>query len=132
MLKLTKNFSLRELKCKDGTHVPQEYMDNARAICERAQVLRELVGFPLIVVSGYRTGEYNASLPNAATNSKHLTASALDLHCERFSADQLAILYNGLIRLELIPDGGLGIYPRTGPGRDWIHIDLGRRRSWRG
>lgn len=128
-MRLTKNFTLRELRCKDGTEVPEEYLANAQAICERAQVLRDLLGTPLEVRSGYRSPEHNRRV-GGATWSKHLKAEALDLHSKQWSAAQLAELYGGLIRLGLVEGGGLGVYPRGDGG--WIHIDLGGGRRWRG
>jgi hypothetical protein len=43
MSKLTENFSLSEFRCKDGTDVPDEYMDNVRELAENLQALREHV-----------------------------------------------------------------------------------------
>lgn len=126
---LTTHFHVDELMCKDGTPVPPELLDNARAICQRAQVLRELLCRPLKVTSGYRPPHYNERI-GGAKRSQHLTASALDLSCSRWSADELATQYEGLVRTGMVPDGGLGVYPRKWGG--WIHIDLGRPRRWRG
>ena len=128
-MKLSKNFSLSELKCKDGTEVPAQYIENARDICERAQVLRDLLGSPLYVTSGYRTPSHNAKV-GGAKNSYHLRAEALDLRSSVWTAGQLADLYEGLVRLGVAIDGGLGVYPRDNGG--WIHIDLGPKRRWRG
>lgn len=129
MRKLTKNFGVDELACKDGTPVPHDLYDNAKAICERAQKLRDLLGISIQVNSGYRTKTYNQRV-GGAEGSQHLTASALDLSCYGWTAEQLGALYEGLIRLGVVPDGGLGIYPRKTGG--WIHIDLGAPRRWRG
>jgi uncharacterized protein YcbK (DUF882 family) len=121
---LTKNFHLSELMCRDGTPVPDEYVDNARLICERAQALRDIAG-PLVVVSGYRSLAHNKRV-NGAKSSQHLTASALDLRSAKVSAADLHRLYLRLIRDRLVPDGGLGLY------RTWVHVDLGRPRRWKG
>lgn len=121
-VRITDNFHLEELACKDGTPVPREYRENAFNICVRAQALRTLVG-PLAVTSGYRTLAWNERVKGAKT-SHHLTASALDLRSDRWTAIELAELYAGLVRLAVVPAGGLGIY------EGWIHIDLGRPRRW--
>lgn len=128
-MNLTKNFTLEELACKDGTAVPEKYVMNAKLVCARAQVLRDLLGTSLTVLSGYRTKKHNARV-GGADGSLHMTASALDLGSEKWNAVQLAALYEGLIRLGLVVDGGLGVYPREGGG--WIHIDIGPARRWRG
>ena len=129
MRRWTKNFSVDELACKDGTPVPYDLYENAQAICERAQKLRNLLGISLQVNSGYRTKSYNKKV-GGAESSLHVEARALDLSCYGWTAEQLGTLYEGLIRLGVVPDGGLGIYPRSNGG--WIHIDTGAKRRWRG
>lgn len=121
-MKLTPHFLLSELTSHDGTPVPAKYIANARAICERAEVLRAEVG-PLFVTSGYRTASWNRRV-GGAKGSFHLTASALDLTSRSVLARDLAKLYEALIKAGKVPDGGLGLY------NNWIHIDLGRRRRW--
>jgi uncharacterized protein YcbK (DUF882 family) len=127
--RFTKNFSVDELACKDGTPVPDKFYGNAQAICERAQKLRDLLGISIQVQSGYRTESHNKKV-GGAENSAHLTASALDLSCHGWTAEQLTALYEGLIRLGVVPDGGLGTYPRSNGG--WIHLDTRAPRRWRG
>lgn len=124
-MKLTRNFTLAELACKDGTEVPYEYYNNARAICERVQSLRTLVGTPILVNSAYRTEAYNKKI-GGVPRSQHLTASALDIRSLVWSPEQLATLYQGLIDLGLVPDGGIGVYST------FVHLDLGRPRRWKG
>ena len=53
-MKLTQNFSLHEFRCKDGSDVPDEYMDNVRELAENLQVLRDKMVKPITVISGYR------------------------------------------------------------------------------
>lgn len=124
--RFTKNFSVAELACKDGTPVPQALYANAKAIAERAQKLRDLVG-PLSVNSAYRTKQHNDTV-GGAKESYHLTASAMDVRSTGgvWTAHQLYLLYEGLIRLGVVPDGGLGRY------KEFIHIDIGPARRWEG
>lgn len=126
---LTQNFALEELACRDGTPVPKEFHANALDICIRAQKLRTLLGSGLNVTSGYRTQAHNTKV-GGAKNSAHLTASALDLSSPKWDADLLGVMYEGLIRLGVVPDGGLGVYRRASGG--WIHIDLHKPRRWFG
>jgi uncharacterized protein YcbK (DUF882 family) len=123
-MKLTKNFAKEELVCKDGTPVPDKSLGNATEICKRAQVLRDFLGTALSVNSGYRTEAHNTKI-GGAKNSYHLTASALDLHCTEWDAELLADVYQGLINIGAVPDGGLGRYP------NFVHIDIGRPRRWK-
>jgi uncharacterized protein YcbK (DUF882 family) len=125
--RFAKSFPVTEVACKDGTPVPDVYYENATAICERAQKLRDLVGEPLQVLSGFRTPSHNKKVGGAA-KSQHLTASALDLRCPPgWNADRLAGAYEALVRLGFVPDGGVGTYPTKG----FVHIDLGPARRWR-
>ena len=129
-MKLTRNFALEELTSRDGVPVPLALQANARSICERAQKLRDLIQSPLVVSSGYRTASHNKKV-GGAKNSEHLTASALDLTSTIWTSPQLALLYQGLIDLGVVPDGGIGLYPPSKNSKmGWIHIDLGRSRRW--
>lgn len=123
------NFPWSELACKgpDKTPVPEKLKPNARAVTARAQIFRTFGGVPFTVKSAYRTEAWNAKQEGAAKESQHLTASALDLQDKRkhgFTGPQLAELYEGLIRLGLVPDGGVGIY------NTFVHIDIGPPRRW--
>ena len=40
-MKLEENFSLSEFRCKDGTEVPDELLDNVRLLAKNLQVLRD-------------------------------------------------------------------------------------------
>lgn len=120
--RLSVHFTLGELRCKDGTPVPDRFYDNAVAICERAEALRFIAG-PLLVKSGYRTESHNRKV-GGAKRSTHLTASALDLRSAKYSGPQLAQMYLRLIDEGLVPDGGVGRYDT------FVHIDLGRPRRW--
>jgi uncharacterized protein YcbK (DUF882 family) len=119
---LTPHFSRSELRCHDGTDVPDEYLVNALQICRRAEILRAEVG-PLFVTSGYRTPVWNRKV-GGAKGSLHLKASALDLTSRLVSAKKLHAIYLKLIKAGKVEDGGLGLY------RNWIHIDIGRPRRW--
>ena len=41
--------------------------------------IREIVGEPIIITSGYRTEQHNKSLPNSKPNSSHLKGLAVDI-----------------------------------------------------
>ena len=75
---LTKNFNLSEFRCRDGSDVPEEYMDNVRELAENLQVLRDKIGRPITVISGYRSLTYNKKI-DGARRSQHLLAKAGDL-----------------------------------------------------
>lgn len=119
---LTPHFNLSELRCHDGTEVPDKYLANALQICGRAEELRAEVG-PLIVTSGYRSPAWNRRV-GGAKGSLHMTASALDLCSRTVPAKELHRIWLRLVKAGKVADGGLGLYP------SWVHIDLGRPRRW--
>jgi uncharacterized protein YcbK (DUF882 family) len=125
MVYRTRSFVLQELRCHDGTAVPERHWSNALAVMKRAQVLRDRIGEPLQVLSGYRTAAWNRRVGGAA-HSQHLTASAMDLVARTLTPVELHRVYLELIGAGLVEDGGLGLYP------SFIHIDIGRPRRWRG
>ncbi len=126
-MKLSKNFYLSEFACndKDGTPVPVEYRDNAAHLASQLQIIRDFFNAKITINSGYRTLAYNTSI-GGAKNSQHLTASAADIVVEGHSASEVHFAIEGLIRVGVLRNGGLGRY------RTFCHYDIGRVRSWTG
>src|SRR3569832_507053 len=59
LIRLTPHFSLHEIDCHDGTHVPDDLVLSYRHLCERVlEPLRHRFGV-CTVVSGYRPPSYN-------------------------------------------------------------------------
>ena len=77
-MKLEKNFSLHEFRCRDGTDVPDEFMDNVRELCVNLQILRDHIDKPITIISGYRSPEYNTKI-KGAKRSQHMSARAADI-----------------------------------------------------
>ncbi len=81
---------------------------------------------PIHLLSGYRSARSNARLrqknKNAARNSYHLYGQAADI---RLPGSRLSDLRRVAKYYEI---GGVGYYPR----RNFIHIDVGPVRYWRG
>lgn len=80
---------------------------------------------PLLLTSGYRTPERNATLEGAATNSLHCRGCAADFTGQGFTPRATADLIEASASWGATwGSGGLGRYP------DFTHIDTGDRRRW--
>lgn len=77
---------------------------------------------PFQILSGYRSKSTNRNTEGAAKNSQHMYGKAIDLRIPGLSAEYLGKLFLWLSR------GGVGVYP----SKDFVHIDTGRVRTWRG
>jgi len=119
--------SWAELACKDGTPYPQQWRTTrARDLAAAFEAVRDAVGLPLVVLSGYRTSAHNRSIGGARA-SQHVEGRALDLLPPRgWTVTQLAAVVAGVPSVR-----GIGIYEAGG----FVHIDVRpseRRVVWRG
>jgi len=125
-MKLTNNFYLKEFKCRNGVHVPEEYMENVQELTNNLQVIRDFIDVPIYVNSGYRTEEYNEKICGSK-NSQHLYAKASDIRTDRIYPTCLYIIIDGMIRTGKMKQGGLGLY------RSFVHYDVrGTKARWIG
>lgn len=78
------------------------------------------------VISAYRSPATNAAMrkrsSGVATRSLHMQGRAIDVRMSGFSTARLHELAVGLQR------GGVGYYPAS----DFVHVDTGQVRSWKG
>ena len=123
---LSKNFNVAEFKCKDGSHVPDELMDNVRLLCENLQVLREELNRPIRVISGYRSPKYNRRI-GGARRSQHMLAKAADIRVGGMSPHEVRAVILRLIKEGRMMSGGVGLYTT------FTHYDVrGRNARWKG
>ncbi len=95
---------------------------------------------PMDVSSGFRSPQYNRTVPRAASDSRHQYGDAIDLAIDvdgdgRVTFVDAAAVARSVERVELRhPNlvGGLGLYGNRG-GSPYVHIDVrGRPSRWRG
>lgn len=123
---MTKNFTLAEFACKDGTQVPKTLLLNVEELAKNLQVLRDYLGEPLSVLSAYRSPAHNAKV-GGKPNSFHLKAMAADLSCKSKTPKQLHAIIEKLIAEKKMKQGGLGLY------KGFVHYDIrGRKTRWNG
>lgn len=124
-MKLTENFNSSEFDCKDGTKVPEKFMNNCKEVAENLQVLRNELGVPVTITgSGYRTPSHNKKV-KGAKNSQHLTCSGADINAKGYTPIQLATKIEALIKEGKMKQGGIGIYP------GFVHYDIrGTKARW--
>jgi len=124
--KLTNNFALSEFRCKDGTDVPDEHMDNVKELAENLQVLREHIDKAINVISGYRSPKYNRKI-KGARRSQHMTASAADVKVSGMTPHEVKAIVEQLIEEKKMKQGGIGLY------KTFLHYDVrGRKARWLG
>jgi uncharacterized protein YcbK (DUF882 family) len=123
-MQLEKNFLLHEFRCKDGTGVPEELMENVKKLARNLQVLRDHLKRPITVMSGYRTPAYNKKC-GGAPKSQHLLATAADLIVSGMTSLEVRDAIIQLIKEGKMDSGGVGIYPT------FVHYDVrGRNARW--
>lgn len=87
-IQFTPHFELREFVASqtardhglDNTP-PAEAVENLRALCVHTlEPLREALGLPIIITSGYRTKELNRLLVQHSNKSQHMNGEAADFY----------------------------------------------------
>ena len=125
-MKLTKNFSKSEFDCRDGSEMPEKVLANIKLVAEQLQILRDYVGVPITVNSGYRSPTYNAKV-GGATKSQHLLGKACDITIKDMRAIDVYKLVIKLINDGKLTIGGVGMYS------SFTHLDIRKKRArWAG
>ena len=123
---LTKNFHIDEFACHDGTPVPEELYLNVLELAENLQVLRDAIGKPIKIMSGYRHLEYNKKI-GGARKSQHMEALAADIKAKGIGPSKMADLIEDFISKDKLKKGGVGRYPT------FTHYDVrGKNARWNG
>ena len=95
--KISPNFKLGEFtrsKYPEVYNIPShEAIANLKRLCVWLEVLRDKVGHPIVINSGYRSPQLNRKVGGAPT-SNHLTGCAVDI---RTSGFEQAIEYTAIL-----------------------------------
>jgi len=122
-MRLSKNFTLAELT---KTSVRTDNMPDAGALdalfalCKEVlQPLRDALGKPIYVSSGYRSPKVNAVI-GGSSNSQHCKGQAADFECFGMSNYELAkaVISNKIPFDQLI----LEFYTPGIPNSGWVHV----------
>lgn len=124
-----RHFTARELctERRTGTVTvpPRDMWRNIRPALLVADAVREVMGIPILVVSGYRSPDYNATV-RGSLRSEHMQFKALDLRPMNASVaalEQMRVILRGIVEHD----------QRTGNDLDarllhydtFVHIDSG-------
>jgi uncharacterized protein YcbK (DUF882 family) len=112
---------MRDWRTGEERFIDPTLFDALHAIRDRLESPR-----PFQVISGYRSPKTNATLnrrsSGVAENSQHVLGKAIDV---RIEGVELSNLRSAALDLAA---GGVGYYPRS----NFVHVDTGRVRQWRG
>jgi zinc D-Ala-D-Ala carboxypeptidase len=126
--KLSKYVSLSEVvhsdsakRLKIDNNPTDEHLENLKTLSvEVFDKVREFVGGPLFISSGYRSEALNKATPGASKTSDHSVGCALDLDCDRFEGKKNSEIFNyikdNLEFKQLIWEFGNSAEP------DWVHV----------
>jgi hypothetical protein len=108
------SFSPREMASKrEG-----ELMINEEAL-DKLQALRNRLGRPVIITSAYRSKAHNAAV-GGAQESMHMQGKAFDVRMDNHDPAEFEAAARE------VGFTGFGYYPKQG----FMHIDIGRSRTW--
>lgn len=115
--KVGQHFKVREFACRDGSQVV--FIDDY--LVSILDILRNQVGKPVHINSGYRTPARNKAV-NGAKYSYHMRGMAADIRVEGMTAKDIANKLN-----KIIPYGcGIIVYDK------WVHIDTRTQKYRKG
>lgn len=124
--KISPHFYMNEVACRDRNRTlpTGAALASAERVAELMERIRQFFGnLPITVNSWYRTETYNKQV-GGAKSSQHVLGRAVDFTVEGVKPAEVQKRLAAVVKELGI--GGLGFYPT------FTHIDLGRRRTWRG
>ena len=118
--RLSPHFRVREFHSK---HDPCDEVIVDAKLLTLLERIRNHVGKPVHINSGYRSPEYNRTLKNASPHSQHCNGKAADIWVEGVTPQQIA----DIAECYLGSSGGIGVY------KNFTHVDVRNGRArWKG
>ena len=116
-MRLSKNFTLAELTATSHPRLQDtptlEVVQNLQKLCVLVlQPLRDTIGAPVYINSGYRSKRLNARV-GGVPNSRHLQGRAADIHCDNL--DYAKVIFDIL---------------RQNPNVDKVLLERKRHSTW--
>lgn len=106
-IQLSKNFTKEEFSCK----CCNECEINLKVV-NRLQLVRDIVGVPIYINSGYRCKKHNTEI-GGSSKSQHVLGNAADIRIKNHSVKQMYEICKHFFT-------GIGIYPE----QNFIHVDV--------
>jgi uncharacterized protein YcbK (DUF882 family) len=123
-MQITNNFHLIEFHSKDGSPMPDHVLQNVAELARNLQILRNEIGKPIHINSGYRSPEHNRRI-GGVPNSFHTKGMAADIVVRGISPRKLSKIIRKLISQGKMEKGGIGLY------NTFVHYDIrGYNARW--
>lgn len=122
-MKLTKNFSKSEFDCSCGCDMPLGVLHNVQKLANQLQILRDIIGTPIQLNSGYRCDDYNDNVVKGAKNSQHKLGKASDIVIADMTPQETFELVDLLINEGELLQGGLSAYAT------FTHYDIRKTKA---
>ena len=118
-MQLTEHFTLEEFTCsttgeraKINNSVPAQLMPNIKLTANKLECVRKVLGFPIIITSGYRCPALNARVGGAST-SAHTKGLAVDFHSSYGTPKEIC---------QRLIDAGVQFDKLIQEHNQWVHI----------
>ena len=130
-MKLSKNFTLEEMVATSHRRLQDTprlaVIQNLQRLCVLVlQPLRDTLGAPVYINSGYRSKRLNARV-GGVPNSRHLQGKAADIHCDNL--DYAKVIFDILRQNKYVSYTYIGrasspAPPLQGGGICWVHVQM--------
>lgn len=127
---LTPHFQFSELSRTSHKQYQEQNLAEARVLLGKmymlagfAERVREIVGKPLIISSGYRCRDLNKAV-GGSVFSQHLLCEAIDFTCKGLTTEKIfELIKSSDLKFEQL------IIEQNQAGKQWIHVSIGSRKQ---